>query len=319
MDVLILGLSSIVQRRVVAALRSLPTVQHIDLGTRKAADPEMRGRWAYGEAYEDYALALARTNAELVYVSLVNSEHEKWAEAAIAHGHHVVVDKPAFLGCDRAERMLALAARRGVCLSEATVFAYHPQIAAVKELFEKAGCTVNRITAAFSFPPMEADNFRYRRSLGGGALWDQGPYAAAAGRVFFGEEPASVFCQALARGGPENVEVAFSVLGAFTGGRSLVGSFGFDTVYHNRMDLLGPEVAVELDRAFTTPPDLANTLRVTGVDGPTTVSAPAGDSFALFLGHVLDRIAARDWSPLASDLYSDARTLDRLRAAAGVL
>ena len=56
---------------------------------------------------------------------------------------------------------------------------------------------------------MEPDNFRYRRALGGGALWDLGPYAAAVGRVFLDDEPASVACRVLARGGPDGVETAF--------------------------------------------------------------------------------------------------------------
>ena len=314
MDVLIIGLSNIVTRRVLPALRTLPSVGRIDVATRKAEDASLKAKWTHGEVYGDYSSALRQTRAALAYVSLVNSEHERWARWALDAGLHVVVDKPAFLGRERAEVMLDLAARHDVCLAEAVVFAHHPQIAAAKRVFTEAQSTPTRIAALFTFPPMDPANFRYRSSLGGGAVWDVGPYAAAAGRVFYGEEPESVHCQILAHAA--DVEIAFSTLQVFSEGRSLIGHFGFDAAYCNRLHLIGPTIAAELDRAFTTPPELANRLRVSGSSGDSTVEIPPTDSFACFMDHVLRCVAAREWGALAADLLADARTLDRMRTAA---
>lgn len=318
MRVLILGLSSIAQRRGIPALRGLGCVGRIDVATRKAAGGQLPLQGLEGDLYADYQLALTQSKADLAYVSLVNSEHARWAEEALGRGFHVVVDKPAFLGLQVAERMLELADRKGVCLAEATVFGYHPQVELVNELFRAAGCAPHKMTATFSFPPLDENNFRYRRTLGGGALWDVGPYAAAAGRVFYREEPLAVSCHVLSRGGPEQVDLAFSMLSLFSHGRSLVGHFGFNTVYRNRLDLASTQLSVEFDRAFTTPPDSANEIRVTRIDGASTVAGPAGDAFAAFFAHVFESIAAGDWGELASDLHSDARTLQQLREAAGV-
>src|SRR5205085_2558452 len=150
--------------------------------------PSDVGEWSHGVAYHDYASALDRSDATLVYVSLVNSEHERWATAALQSGRHVVVDKPAFLGRAATEGAVELAQRQGVCLAEATVYAYHPQVASVKELFAQANSAPTRLTAEFCFPDLDPTNFRYRRALGGGALWDVGPYAVSVGRTFFGDE-----------------------------------------------------------------------------------------------------------------------------------
>src|SRR5438046_8291042 len=122
MDVLILGHSSIAQRRVVPALSTLSGFGRIDVATRKAAGG-VPFEWPYGDVYGDYKKALHESAAQLVYVSLVNSEHARWTEEAINAGRHVVVDKPAFLGVQGTERMLELADRRGVCVAEATVWA----------------------------------------------------------------------------------------------------------------------------------------------------------------------------------------------------
>jgi predicted dehydrogenase len=314
--VLILGLSDIVKRRALPALRALGDLERVDVATRKASDRNLRDSWDSGDIYDDYALALDRSKAQLVYISLVNSEHQRWAQEAIERGFHVVVDKPACLSLGDAERMLDLAEQRRVCLAEATVFAYHPQVDVVRDIFRDSGGPPRRMTVEFSFPPFEPGNFRYQRALGGGALSDLGPYAAAVGRVFFGEAPSAVACSVVARDAPGGLETAFSALAVYPDGRSLIGHFGFDTVYRNRLGLVSADVAVEVNRAFTTPPDLANEIKVTRREGATTICVPAGDSFGLFFGHVFRCLAARDWSDLASDLHRDAQTLDRLRTAA---
>jgi predicted dehydrogenase len=316
MDVLIIGLSSLVTRRVLPALKGLPGVDRIDVATRKGADPTTRKEWTHGHVYEDYADALMRTEAQLVYVSLVNSEHERWTEAALERGKHVVVDKPAFLGADRAERMVALAEKHGLCLAEATVFGYHPQLRIARQLLAEAGPSSTRISMVLSFPPMDPGNFRYQAALGGGALWDVGPYLVATSRIFFGSDPVTVDCRVLARS-DTNVEIAFTALGTFPGGGSLVGQFGFDTAYMNRLQLIDRTQVIEIDRAFTTPAGYANTLRVTGSSGASSVDVPPADSFRCFFEHVLGQIAAHEPGRLAADLLADARLLERYRQTAG--
>jgi len=316
--VLILGLSSLVQRRVQPALLNVPGIEQIDVATKRSAATDTARAWMEGTVYQDYADALERSQAELVYVSLVNSDHLRWTEAALRQGRHVVVDKPSFPGLTATQRMVALAHEQGVCLAEATVFAYHPQIAWIKQQFQDSGDVPTRITATFSIPPMSSDNFRYRRELGGGALWDLGPYAVSLGRVFWDEEPVDVTGRILTREEPDGVDTSFAMLTAYAGGRSVVGTFGFDTIYRNRLDLIGKDLGIEVDRVFTTPPEVANELRATRREGTITLTAPAGDAFTAFFDSVRTSIGAGDWSRLTSDVLRDAATLDRLRRAAGL-
>jgi predicted dehydrogenase len=313
--VLILGLSNIAQRRVVPALQSVGGFAAIHVATRQARD-DAAMTWPHGTVYDDYSDALARSGAELAYVSLVNSEHGRWTDAALRNGMHVVVDKPAMLSLAETEQLLELAAQRGVCLAEANVVGYHPQVSFLKAQFDAAGSAPTRISATLSFPPMDPTNFRYRRDLGGGALWDLGPYAGSIGRLFYGEEPEQISCEILARGAPDDVDVAFSMLATYSGGRSVVGHFGFDTVYRNRVDVIGPELGAEMDRFFTAVPEVGGEVRVTTKQGTSTLTAPAGDSFAHFFRTVRDAIEGRCWGDLADDLHADARTLHRLRQSA---
>jgi hypothetical protein len=95
----------------------------------------------------------------------------------------------------------------------------------------------------------------------------------------------------------------------------MVGHFGFVTAYQNRLSLLTPTSTVEVDRIFTSAPDVPGALRVRDTAGEHVVPAPAADAFAEFLGAFTGAIARNDCESFASALLADAALMDRLRAA----
>ena len=79
---LVLGGSSIARRRVVPAFDRLGVT--VDIASRTAGWPAARS--GPGVTFTDYADALARSRASLVYVSTRNHEHVEWTGAALAAG-----------------------------------------------------------------------------------------------------------------------------------------------------------------------------------------------------------------------------------------
>lgn len=316
MDVLLLGYSDLARRRLIPALEGLQ-MGNLEVASRSAAQPGQPG-WpppASTRAFTDYRIALEQSSAPLVYISTINSAHAEWAERALESNKHVVVDKPAFLSLEEAERLTALARERNLCLAEASVWGFHRQVQRVHDVFAEAGSRVERLSAVFSFPPLPDDNFRYRPDCGGGALWDLGPYAVTPGRHFFGCEPDEVRGSVLARRG--GVDTAFSVMMDYPDGRSLVGQYGFTTGYSNSLELLGPGVAVSLAPAFTSPPDAPLLAKVNTPERRWTFEVPASDSFALYFERLISDIQSENHEAWRGALLEDARTLDRLRRASG--
>ena len=320
MHLLFLGYSSIVRRRVLPAAISVPAIRRIAIASRSQAPAATRTRaTGAGPAiqwFADYEEALTSSKADLVYVSGVNAAHKEWVLRALEHKCHVIVDKPAFLEVDTARAAVTLAREQGRGLAEATVFMFHPQVAALRSLMDQDDAGLTRATAALSFPPLPPDNFRYRAECGGGSLYDLGPYAAAANRLLFGAAPGKVHCTVLTRG--PAVDTSFSVLLTHEHGGSLAGHFGFVTAYQNRLSVLTRARAIEAERLFTTPPDLACTLRVREDRTDRTVPVPAADPFARFLEAFLAAIARRDFVRFERALLEDAELLARLRQAAGL-
>jgi predicted dehydrogenase len=268
----------------------MPGVGDVDIASRReVARDELPSQWQ-GTVYGDYAEALDKSQADMVYVSLVNSLHT--------------------------EALLALAEAHGVCVAEATVFADHPQFGLLDKVLGKA-LSRRRIVAVFSTPPFEPDNFRYRPDLGGGALLDLGPYAAALSRVVQSEQPTEVHCRVLARHPATEVETAFQVSAVYPDGGNMVGQFGFDTEYQNQLLVYAKGVAVQFDRAFTTPPDLCNELVVDENNQRRIIRADPGDAFVVFLDRFIHGVQTRSWSRLTLAMVEDARFRDAMASSAG--
>ncbi|MCA9517515.1 MAG: Gfo/Idh/MocA family oxidoreductase, partial [Myxococcales bacterium] len=288
-------------------------VGRVHVASRSVPDDALAASVSGGSAHRDYARALAETPPGLVYVSLVNAAHVEWVEAALAAGHHVVVDKPAVLALADAERLVARAAARGLLLAEATTYAWHPLVPALRAVFAEHGAAPAQVTATFT-PPVPANDFRHRRASGGGALADLGPYAVSVGRLLWDADPVGVSAVTVARG-PE-VETAFSALLDYGGGRVVAGHFGFTSEYQNRLHALGPALSVEAERVFSAAPGEATRLLVRHRDATEVREIAPGDAMAAFLGDALGAIAAGDVDRFGATLLRDARALARLRAAA---
>lgn len=309
MIALVIGGSSLAERRIVPAFHRLGV--ELDVASRTAAWPAARS--GPGATFSDYGQALDRSRASLVYVSTRNHEHVEWARAALDSGRHVVIDKPAALMAGEVFELAALAERRGLLLAEATVYPWHPQCAALGALVETHG-PLTRLVATFTFPPLASGNFRHRAGCGGGALRDLGPYAVTPGRLLFDADPIEMVVRTSTPPGSE-VETAFSVILRYPGDRELVGHYGSTTAYVNRLDALGPALAVTLDRAFTTPDHVACRLHGQAGGAPVELATGPADAFALFLEAVLAGIATGDHVRFRETICRDARLLDQLRAS----
>ena len=75
---------------------------------------------------------------------------------------------------------------------------------------------------------------------------------------------------------------------------------------------------IDADRLFTTPPDLACTLRVREGHDDRTLPVAPGDAFALFLEEFIDAMGRRDFGAFERALLDDAVLVARLRSAAGL-
>jgi len=303
MRLLILGYSSIVERRVLPAAARVGAIAEISIASRSRTAP---ASWPkQGRFFNDYEAALRDSDADLVYLSLPHAMHEHWIMAALAAGKHVMVDKPATTTLAGSRRAVTEARRLNRMVAEATVFGYHPQFEALPAFLADNG-PLTQAAVQFIIPPLPIANFRNHGEMGGGCLQDMGPYAAATMRILGGGAASDVMALAGGRHPETGVDTGFAVLARLGNGAAFSGQFSFEGEYQNRMLVVGRSGSVIIERVFTPPADHRTEWRrrVRNVDDVVTFE-PA-DTFARFLDAVTSGIAAGEHERFHRDLLDDA-------------
>ena len=276
----------------------------------KAVDIASRGKPApttwpkCGAFFTDYDTALEQSSAELVYISLPNAAHEQWALKALACGKHVVVDKPAMMTLDSARKCLDLAKQKSLLLAEATVFAYHPHIAALQQFVADNG-PHTQLDALFVIPPLPAENFRNSVAMGGGCVLDMGPYAAGLARLF-GDEVDQLHVASADPVPGGTIDTGFSILAKFANGLRYTGHFSFESEYQNRLTVVAAGGSVVVDRLFSPAADMALVWRARIANQPREIIQPPADMFQIFLKEALQAIRQQSFESFATALRRDA-------------
>lgn len=303
MRLLILGLSSIAERRVIPAAGVIAGIGKISIASKSRKPP---ASWPkQGRFFTEYESALRESGADIVYVSLPNAMHEQWTMAALAAGKHVIVDKPAMVAREAAERAVAEARQRKLLLAEATVFNHHPQFQALSGFIAERG-PLTHVDVQFIIPPLPPANFRNHCELGGGCLLDMGPYAAATIRLLGGGPPSQVAALAGGVHAETRVDTGFSVQARLHNGAAFSGHFSFEGEYQNRLLIVGRAGSVLIERVFSPPADHRMEWRRRIRNTESVVTSEAADTFARFLDAATGAAADGDHEGFYRDLLADA-------------
>lgn len=256
--------------------------------------------------YDSYDEGLTNFKGDVVYVSTVNSTHVQYGMKSLQAGFNTIIDKPATATYEEANELVELAKSKGLFVGESTVYLEHPQLTTIKQIFENNGDAPKMLTVHFTMPPFKPENFRYQKSLGGGAIMDTAPYAVSVARYFLGGEPEQVFCIVNERQ-DDGLDIEYSLLMQYADGKSMIGHFGFNTEYINQVFLMGNRTNVTVNRIFTIPDTMENELVVNHMNECSKVMTPTGNNFELYLKKILQSIQAKNYNDAYQSLLSDAK------------
>ena len=256
--------------------------------------------------YDNFEDGLANFKGDLVYVSTVNSTHVECARKSLEAGFNTIVDKPATFTYGEAQMLVDLAKSKGLLLGESTVYLEHPQLSTIMQIFAGNGDAPKMLTVHFTMPPFKPENFRYLKSLGGGAIMDTAPYAVSVARYFFNAEPEQVHCVVNERN-VDGLDIEYSLLMQYSDGRSVIGHFGFNTEYINQVFLMGTRTNVTVNRIFTIPDTMENELTVNHLNETKIVKTPSGNNFELYLANALHTLKSGNYEKAYQALLSDAK------------
>jgi NDP-hexose-3-ketoreductase len=256
---------------------------------------------------------IASREVDLVYLSLPNHLHEEWAIRVLEAGKHLICEKPLATSLAAAERMLALARRRKRLLYENQMFLFHPQHEVVRSLIASGRIGgVKALRCCFGFPLPPEGDFRLDPLQGGGAFQDLARYPLGAALYFLKGKLSRFRGHALWNG---ELNVAVQGGAVTDADEFFFFSIAFGQQYESYYEIVGETGKLRLERAFTTPPDLANRLLLTDSGGVTEIGLPAADHFRLMIEAVAAMIQeGADFEPCLDRVGKVARLAAELEA-----
>jgi predicted dehydrogenase len=159
------------------------------------------------------------------------------------------------------------------------MFQFHSQIAYILNEIENIG-EIRLIKIDFGFPFKGAQDFRYNKALGGGALLDCGGYTIKLAGVFLGESARIVYSDLHGKEGFE-VDIYGNAVIVNDAGRVVYLAFGMDNSYKCSLEIWGSNGTLYTNRVFTAPDGFIPIVEETDAAGnhKTEISLAADDSF----------------------------------------
>lgn len=279
----VLGTARIGVQKVIPGMLRSPLVEVRGLASRTLATARSTAQ-AHGipRAFGSYEELIADPDIEAIYNPLPNHLHVPLTLAAARAGKHVLCEKPIALNAAEAAQLREVSGR--VRIAEAFMVRHHPQWQRLRELLRAGRIGVPRVVqVVFSFFNDNPADIRNQREIGGGALYDIGCYAIAAGRHVFESEPLRAMAM-MDRDPALAVDRATAGLLDFGASRQLAFTVSTQCASQQRLVVLGTRGRIELEIPFSPPQGGATRIRIddgSALDGSSAVieTLPGADQY----------------------------------------
>jgi predicted dehydrogenase len=251
-----------IANKLAAAISEANDAETVAVASRDQERAEAFARqYGIARAYGSYQELLDAPDVDAVYIALPNSLHAEWAIKAARAGKHILCEKPLATSVEDATAMFSAAREHGVWLMEAFMYRFHPQTLKLQELLA-AGAVgqVKLVRVDFGFSLNRPNDVRWSAELDGGALADVGCYCVNLARLVMGSAPQRAF--AAARQAETGVDTLLAGTLEYDGDALAQVACDFVSSFHQTAQIIGSDGVIDLERAFTMPPDQPSRVRL---------------------------------------------------------
>jgi len=248
----VMGCANIAKRTVIPTIKSLDAYELVAISSRTPKKAQEFAQLFNCEAITGYGNLLTRNDIDVVYMPLPTGLHEEWVLKTLDAGKHILIEKSLAENYASAQKMVEKAKAKQLLIMEDFMFLYHSQHQFVKDLIAQGEIGELRcFRSSFGFPPFRDEgNFRYNKSLGGGALLDAAAYTVRASQLFLGDD---LTVEAARLNVTEGKEVDIFGGAFLTNPAGIVAelAFGFDNYYQCNYELWGSKGKIVAHKSFT--------------------------------------------------------------------
>lgn len=235
--------------------------------------------------FDSYKTLLSNPQVDAVYIPLPPGLHFRWAEMALQAGKHVLVEKPATTSLADTRQLIALARDKQLALHENYMFVFHNQLDEIEKIIASGEIgSIRLIRISFGFPLRAANDFRYDKTLGGGALLDCGGYTIRYATRLLGKSARLVTAHSNGIDG-FSVDMYGSATMINDAGVTAQLAFGMDNNYKCELEIWGSSGTLFTGRVLTAPAGFVPEVEIRRGNECETRRLPADDAFGKSLRH----------------------------------
>ena len=233
-----------------------------------------------GKLYNGYTEIAASPEIDALYIPLPPALHYKWAKFALEHNKHVLVEKPATLELAHTLDLIELASANSLALHENYMFAFHDQIKHINSIVKNGELgDVRLYRISFGFPRREQNDFRYKKELGGGALYDAGGYTIKYASMLLGDS-AKLMYSRMNYIDDFEVDIYGSAALINEQGVTVQAAYGMDNSYRCELEVWGSTGILTTGRILTAPDGFIPEAVIKSNNEEKIIKLPADDTFA---------------------------------------
>ena len=232
-----------------------------------------------GKLFSSYEEIVSSDEIEAIYIPLPPALHYQWARRALENGKHVFVEKPSTVSSEQTQSLVQIARQNNVALHENYMFIFHDQLSAIEKVVSSGEIgDVRLYRISFGFPRRTANDFRYNKELGGGALIDAGGYTIKYAARLLGD---SVRIKYAKMNYLDDFSVDMYGSAALTNEKGTTAqiAFGMDNNYKCELEVWGSKGCLTTGRVLTAPAGFVPQMVIRKGNEEEVRDLPADDAF----------------------------------------
>ena len=282
----IIGCSSVAKKSFIPALLKTKHAVLESVGSRSISKSKSIAQKFNCKNFGNYDDVLENKKIDAVYISLPIALQEKWIMKAVKAGKHILCEKSSTTSYHSAQKIVKECKKNGVRIMENFSFIFHPQQTKILQLVNssKFGKTFS-FSGKFGFNlNYSADNFRFKKELGGGILNDVGCYIIRASQFIFQSMPLTIFCN-LNYNKKYKIDMKGTIFMTFPNGNSAIGEFGYCNSFQSRYSIWSEKCIITTDKAFNIKLNQSSKISITSEKNLKTFQVKKHDQFKLLLDY----------------------------------
>lgn len=249
-----MGGANIAERLMIPAILGLPDQFELAAIASRTEENALKFSKLFSiEGIVGYDSLVNRDDIDAIYMPLPTGLHQEWITKSLKANKHVFVEKSLAMNFDEAQELVNLAESHNLLLMENFMFRYHSQHKFIFNILENNELGEIRLfRSQFGFPPLNDNNFRYNKKLGGGSLLDAAAYTVRASQWFLGTDQRVLSAMLYSK---NDVDLWGNV--TLVNAHNIISqlSFGFDNYYKCNYEFWGAKGNIIAERAFTPKPN----------------------------------------------------------------